>query len=138
METVLWIALAAEVGLIILVVLVSDRLALSNAVAADLRAEKLLLSLLSEEYYNLLRTAGYLEVRSRLVPSRVYRIRRRGPVEVHELGRFRMYLCLKPLHPLPCSDVVLLHKVLLEGDEQRYIETANVIKPCGSTSLRSG
>ncbi len=93
------------------------------------RAQDLLREVLGEEQHQALQILGYLEVRSRLVQGRVYRIWQPGLVEVHEQGRFCGRLCLQPVVALPNSDVILLHKVLLEGDEEGYLRTANVLKP---------
>ena len=130
MDTGLWITAGTLIGLAVIVslVLLHDRLTLPKIEAANRRAEELLRAVLSEEQYRALGTMGYLEVPSHLIPGRIYRIRRHGPVEVHESGQFRSCLCLRPVSPLPASDLVLLHKLLLEGDEQRYIQTANVIE----------
>ena len=130
MEAGVWIAIAVALGGITSLVLLSVRLVLSATKAADRRAEELLRRALTEEQYRTLARAGYLAIESRLVPDRVYQIRREGPVEVHERGQYQFILCLQPLILLPTSDVILLHKLLLEGDEQRYIETANVIRRC--------
>ncbi len=127
MEAGVWIAIAAALGGITSLVLLSVRLVLSATKATDRRAEELLRGALTEEQYQALARAGYLAIESRLVPDRVYQIRRQGPVEVHEHGQYQSSLCLQPLIPLPASDVILLHKLLLEGDEQRYIDTANVV-----------
>ena len=127
MDTGVWVAIALALGLIISLVLLDDRRVLSRVGAADRRAEELLQGALTEDQYRTLARAGYLAIESRLVPDRVYQIRRQGPVEVHERGQYQFSLCLQPLIPLPASDVVLLHKLLLEGDEQRYIDTANVV-----------
>ena len=127
MDTGVWVAIALAIGLIVSLVLLSVRLVVAATNAADRRAEELLRGALTTEEYRTLARAGYLCVPSRLVPNRVYQIRRQGPVEVHERGQYQFSLCLQPLIPLPASDVVLLHKVLLEGDEQRYIDTANVV-----------
>ncbi|HWP29707.1 MAG TPA: hypothetical protein VFB73_06780 [Chloroflexota bacterium] len=95
----------------------------------EARAEALLRELLPAADYEALRTRGYLEVPSRLYPGRRYRIYRRPrPVEVYERGRLTQALCVQPTVYLPSGDRVLMHKVLLEGDEARYLRTANVAR----------
>lgn len=122
----LWV-LAAAIG-IVLVLRLTGASPLVGPEAVR-RAEQLLRETLSADEYQTLERRGFLEVPSRLVPDRVYRIRRRGPVEVHEGGRLLTLLCLRPLVYLPEPDLVVLHKVLLEGDEQRYVRTANRLAP---------
>jgi hypothetical protein len=95
-------------------------------VAADHRAETLLRNSLTREEYRSLRTRAYLEIPSPSYPSRVYRIPRGpGQVAVYESGHITERLCVQPLEPLPEADVVLMHKLLIEADESRYLATAN-------------
>src|SRR5689334_1438543 len=97
--------------------------------AAEARAEALLVEVLTPAEYAGLQTAGYLELPSGLYAGRQYRIYRRPrPVEVYERGQRAFTLCLQPTGYLPAGDHVLLHKVLLEGDEARYLRTANVTR----------
>jgi hypothetical protein len=95
-------------------------------VAADHDAETLLRGSLTNDEYRSLRLRAYLEVRSPSYASRVYRIPRGpGQVAVYEDGRITERLCLQPLESLPEADVVLMHKLLIEADESRYLATAN-------------
>lgn len=96
-------------------------------VPAERTAEALLRRLLSEHEYTSLGSNGFLEVISREYPGRVYRIPRGpGQVQVVEHGRVTERLCVQPASVgLPEADVVLLHKLLLESDERRYLLTAN-------------
>jgi hypothetical protein len=90
------------------------------------RALSLLRELLSADEYASLEARGYLELPSRLHSRRRYRIYwRPRPVEVYEGARRVQALCLVPTSYLPPSDRVILHKVLLEGDERRYLRQAN-------------
>jgi hypothetical protein len=100
-------------------------LGLAQRQAQD-RAEALLRDILTAEEYAQLREHGYLEVRSRSRPTRMYRIPR-GPVQVtvHERGVAVELLCVTPVDWLPPSDVVLTHKLMIEGDEQEYLRRAN-------------
>jgi hypothetical protein len=97
--------------------------------AAEARAELLLSEVLTPAEYTMLQTLGYLELPSRLYPGRYYRIYRRPrPVEVYQRGQAALALCVQPTTYLPSGDRVLMHKVLLEGDEARYLRTANVTR----------
>jgi hypothetical protein len=96
-------------------------------VAAERRAETLLRDMLAPEEYRRLLTTGFLEIASPTRPDRVYRIPRGpGQVLVEEHGRVLERLCLQPeVAGLPEADVVLMHKLLIEADEERYLATAN-------------
>ena len=94
---------------------------------AERAAESLLRRLLSGPEYDALCRNGYLDVSSKEYPGRVYRIPRGpGQVQVIERGRVLERLCLQPAAMgLPEADIVLMHKLLLESDERRYLTTAN-------------
>jgi hypothetical protein len=93
---------------------------------ADEQAEALLRELLSTQHYLQLRELGYLEVVSPSIDQRIYRIpATRDLVKVYEHGRFVMELCLQPVEPLPEGDVVLMHKLMIEANEQEYLQKAN-------------
>ena len=94
---------------------------------ADQRAEHLLQSQLTSEEYHQLVTQGYLRVPSSRYPNRTYLIPRyRGLVRVFENGRSVMRLCVGPVEPVPDADVVLMHKLMIEGNEEDYLKTANI------------
>jgi hypothetical protein len=46
-------------------------------------------------------------------------------VAVAEGGVDVALLCIAPVDWLPPSDVVLAHKLMIEGDEQEYLRRAN-------------
>lgn len=95
-------------------------------VDADHHAEMLLRDKLSHEEYRQLSSHSYLEVPSRSYANRIYRVPRGpGQVQVVEGGRVIERLCLQPLEALPEADVILMHKLLIEGDESAYLATAN-------------
>jgi len=99
-------------------------------VEADLRAEALLRDLLTESEYEQLRATGYLEVCSRLCPGRLYRIPAHGGlVGLYEDGVLVAGLCAQPQTRIPGPDVVALHKLMIEGNEEEYLRTANHLKP---------
>lgn len=94
---------------------------------AERAAESLLRRLLSNNEYDRLGRNGFLDVPSKEHPGRIYRIPRGpGQVQVVEHGRVMERLCLQPaVMGLPEADIVLMHKLLLESDERRYLMTAN-------------
>lgn len=97
---------------------------------SERRAEALLSELLPAGELRRLREAGYLEVTSERHVGRVYRIPRyQGPVAVYEEGSLTYLLCVRSVEPIPNADVVLLHKLMIEGDEEAYLEVANPIHP---------
>jgi hypothetical protein len=101
------------------------RLELAHRVAQD-RAETLLRNVLTAEEYTRLGDLGYLEVRSPSQPTRVYCVPRGpGRVAIQEGGLLVESLCVGPVEWLPPSDVVLAHKLMIEGDEQEYLRRAN-------------
>lgn len=90
------------------------------------RAEQLLAEMLTEDEYVRLGRCGYLEVPSPSIPGRVYRIPRHGGgVGVYQAGEAIMSLCIQPVKFLPDPDVVLANKLMIEGNEQEYLRTAN-------------
>jgi hypothetical protein len=79
---------------------------------------------------------GYLEVPSPSIENRLYRIPGSGGlVKVYEKGSAVMELCLQPAEPLPDGDVVVMHKLMIEANEQEYLQKANHFAP-GIISLR--
>jgi hypothetical protein len=93
---------------------------------AEERAEELLRELLSEEEYRQLGQLGYLEVRSRAQPGRLYRVPRHwGLVLTLEDDAPITLLCVKSTEPVPAADGVLMHKLMIEGNEEDYLRIAN-------------
>jgi len=108
----------------------------SEQLSAEGRAKALLREMLSDSQYQQLLKFGYLEVTSPSIDNRVYRIPGSGGlVKVYERGCAVMELCLQPAEPLPDSDVVVMHKLMIEGNEQEYLQKANHFAP-GIISLR--
>jgi hypothetical protein len=94
------------------------------------RAEALLRDLLTEEEYRQLNRRGYLEVPSPTRPRRSYRIpRHQGQVKVFEGGVPIMALCVQSVEPIPDGDAVLMHKLMIEGNEEEYLRVANRFEP---------
>jgi len=97
-----------------------------NKQEAEQKAEQLLKILLTPDQYNHLSRKGYIEVQSAMYPYRTYRIpRHRGSVEVYEMGRLVMSLCVQPTEVVPDADVVVMHKLMIEGNEREYLRRAN-------------
>jgi hypothetical protein len=93
---------------------------------AEERARTLLRQQLGEERFALLLRRGYLEIPSPSLPDRSYRIPyTQGMVDVIEGGVATMRLCIVPTRWVPDGDLVIMHKVLIEGDEARYLRVAN-------------
>ena len=98
--------------------------------AAQERAEALLQVVLSAEEYRQLERRGYLEVQSPSRPNRMYRIpRHQGQVKVYEAGVPMMALCVQSIEPIPDGDAVLMHKLMIEGNEDEYLRVANRFEP---------
>jgi hypothetical protein len=90
------------------------------------RAHNLLVSLLTDAEYAQLITHNYLEVHSRSVPGRVYRVpANSGQVTVYQDGRAVVRLCVVPTRAMPDDDVSAMHKLMIEGDEREYLARAN-------------
>jgi len=93
---------------------------------AERRATSLLRDVLTPEQIHQLLWRDYLEIPSPTEPQRIYRVpRTKGYVQVIENGRATMRLCLQPIEYLPDADVVVLHKLMIEANEQTYLEKAN-------------
>lgn len=90
------------------------------------RAEALLRELLDEHEYQQVRKQGYVEVVSPSNAQRIYRIPRfLGRVSVYEGGHVVRELCIHPVELIPSADVVVMHKLMIQGDEERYLALAN-------------
>ncbi len=96
-------------------------------IRAERRATKLLQDVLTPEQCHQLYWHGYLEVPSPHEAGRVYRVpRNRGSfVQVIEHGKAVMRLCVQPAEYLPDADVVVLHKLMIEANEEYYLQKAN-------------
>ena len=100
----------------------------SERALAEQRAAVLLRELLEEAEYQQLMRRGYLEVASPNYEARIYRIPRDvGRVRVYEHGRARVELCVQPVISLPDSDVILLHKLMIQANEEAYLARANEV-----------
>jgi len=94
------------------------------------RAERLLQDILTEAEYRQLNRRGYLDVQSPSRPRRIYRVpRHRGQVKVLEGSVPIMSLCVQSIEPIPDGDAVIMHKLMIEGNEAEYIKIANRFEP---------
>jgi hypothetical protein len=104
-----------------------------NAESANARARELLQALLSDDEFAQLTTLGYIDVASPGNAERIYRIPLEdGMVRVYESGKETLRLCIQPVHPLPRYDVIAMHKLMIEGNEQTYLSRANWFAPLKS------
>jgi hypothetical protein len=87
----------------------------------------LLRDVLTPEQCHQLLWRGYLEVPSPSAAGRVYRVPRTSDsfVQVIENGKAVMRLCVQPVERLPDADVVVLHKLMIEANEELYLQQAN-------------
>ncbi len=99
---------------------------LKGLLRAERRAADLLRDVLTPEQFRQLTWSGYLEIPSSTEPQRVYRVPlAKGYVQVVEHGRIVMRICVQPIEYLPDADVVVLHKLMIEADEENYLQRAN-------------
>ena len=98
--------------------------------AANRRATELLRSVLTRQQYRHLVRHGYLDIPSPRDPGCIYRVpRAQGLVGVIEQGRRKASLCLQPVEWVPDADIVVMHKLMIEADEETYLQTANKLSP---------
>ena len=108
------------------IVRVSRAPAYKARLQANRRADKLMREVLSEREYRQLRLCGFMDIASPNTPGRVYRIpRSRDQVRVYECGRLVERLCVQSVLSIPTGDIVVMHKLLIQGDEEEYLKTAN-------------
>jgi hypothetical protein len=93
---------------------------------SERQAATLLRDMLTPEQLRQLLWRGYLEIPSPTEPGRTYRVpKSKGYVQVIEDGHATMRLCLQPAEYLPDADVVVLHKLMIEANEETYLQKAN-------------
>jgi hypothetical protein len=99
------------------------------------RAGDLLRTVLTREQYCQLIKRGYVDIPSPRDPQCIYRVPRDpGLVKVIEKGRRKASLCLQPLEWVPDADIVVIHKLMIEADEETYLQRANSIAPLDGSS----
>lgn len=100
------------------------------------RAEALLREILDEREYEQWTKRDYVDVVSPCSARRIYRIPRYiGLVRMYENGIATRELCLRSVEPLPGPDVVVMHKLMIQGDEQEYLASARSY-PLSGVELR--
>jgi hypothetical protein len=94
------------------------------------RANELLRSVLTRAQYRQLMWHCYVDIKSSRDPECFYRVPRYpGLVGMIEQGRRKADLCLGPLEWVPDADIVVIHKLMIEADEETYLQTANRFTP---------
>ena len=97
---------------------------------ANRRASELLRTVLSQEQHRQLMWWGYVDIPSHRDQERTYRVPRGpGQVRMIERGRQTASLCLQPLEWVPDADIVVMHKLMIEADEETYLQKANRFAP---------
>ena len=85
---------------------------------------------LTHQQYRQLTRKGYLDIPSPRDPGCIYRVpRSQGLVGVIERGKRKACLCLQPVEWVPDADVMVMHKLMIEADEETYLRTANKLAP---------
>jgi hypothetical protein len=91
-----------------------------------LQGNELLCDILSPEQQNQLLQLGYIDIPSPSHPERVYRVSwPPGYVQVREDGKLTTKLCLRPVVSVPDADIIVMHKLMIEADEETYLQKAN-------------
>ena len=97
---------------------------------AKRRAGELLRAVLTPDQYGHLMQRGHIDIASPSDPERIYRVPKgSGRVQVREKGKLTMWLCLQPLERVPEADLLVMHKLMIEADEQTYLRKANRFSP---------
>lgn len=97
---------------------------------AKRRAGELLSAVLTCEQYGQLMKRNYIDIPSPSVPERSYRVPKLpGLVQVRDKGNVTMWLCLQPLGWIPDEDIVVIHKLMIEADEETYLRKARQLFP---------
>ncbi len=105
---------------------ISSSPAYRERLEAEHRAERLMAEILTSDEYRQVKRKGYLDIQSPTHPGRFYRVpRSREQVRVYERGRLVEHLCIQSIEPVPYGDIVVMHKLMIQGDEQEYLRLAN-------------
>jgi hypothetical protein len=101
---------------------------------ADRRARQLLRAVLTHDQYHQLIQRGYIDIKSPSHPQRFYRVpKAHGRVHLIENEILQANLCLQPLDWVPEADFVVIHKLMIEADEETYLQKANRIVPINAS-----
>ncbi len=120
-----WLVIALTIALVVWIILQPY---LKGWSRAERRAVSLLKDMLTPEQCRQLLWHGYLEIPSPSAAGRIYRVPRArgGFVQVIENGNAVMRLCVQPVERLPDADVIVLHKLMIEANEEHYLQKANI------------
>lgn len=135
----LWLGAAFLLALAVITgIFVLSRHVLMARVAVDVnrritpadRAEGLLRAVLDDDEYEQLTKRGYFDLRSPSEAERIYRIPRYcGLVRMYEHGVVARELCVQSVDPLPTADILAMHKIMIQGNEQEYLAYARKYPP---------
>lgn len=134
----LWVGAASLLALIVVVgiLVISQQMVgripadVSRRVTPSDRAEALLRGVLDEAEYQQLTKCGYFDLRSPSEVERIYRIPRYcGLVRMYEHGVAVRELCVQSVEPLPTADILVMHKIMIQGNEQEYLACARKYLP---------
>ena len=93
-------------------------------------ADQILRAVLTDEQYGQLIQQRYIDIPSPSEPKRIYRVpKHSGLVQVREEENVTMWLCLRPVEWMPDDDIVVIHKLMIEADEETYLQKANQLFP---------
>ncbi|HEX6557270.1 MAG TPA: hypothetical protein VF026_31190 [Ktedonobacteraceae bacterium] len=97
---------------------------------AKRRAKELLRAVLTADQYSQMMQRGHIDIASPSDPERIYRVPKGpGRVQVRDKGKVTMWLCLEPLERVPEADILVMHKLMIEADEETYLRKANRFTP---------
>jgi hypothetical protein len=125
-------AVVCAVASVVLILALGELIvhSLSGRPEAKRRAGELLRAVLTPDQYSHLMQRGHLDLASPSDPERIYRVPRGpGRVQVRDKGRLTMWLCLQPLERVPEADLLVMHKLMIEADEETYLRKANRFSP---------
>ena len=125
-------AVLCAVASVVLILAFGELLAHSSSgrPEARRRAGELLRAVLTKEQYSQILQRGHLDIASPSDPQRVYRVPKGpGRVQVRDKGKVTMWLCLQPLERVPEADLLVMHKLMIEADEETYLRKANRFTP---------
>ncbi len=125
-------AVLCAVASVVLILALGELIAHSSSgrPEAKRRAGELLRAVLTPDQYGHLMQRGHIDIASPSDPERIYRVPKgSGRVQVREKGKLTMWLCLQPLERVPEADLLVMHKLMIEADEETYLRKANRFFP---------
>lgn len=97
---------------------------------AKRRAGELLSAVLTPEQYGQMIQRDHIDIPSPRVSERIYRVPKSpGRVQVRDKGILTMWLCVQPSERVPEADILVMHKLMIEADEETYLQKANRFTP---------